>query len=196
YHSRPGYKPPVAAVGWTFCLVSNGFNRPRSILFDQERGLLLVEARFGIKHSKLRYAPHDYKLIHGTILSPDGKPLYASTADRVYARRYDITAGHHRGLRHNHVVNMSNTDHTTRQSSPDVLLSSRVSAANINGDATRQSTSHSQLRAFDIGSLSENSQPFDYATEDTMLRLGLRNYVGVAGEPVTGGIWTVENSAD
>ncbi|KAK1524269.1 uncharacterized protein CCOS01_09356 [Colletotrichum costaricense] len=96
---------------------------------------------------------------------------------------------------------MSNTDHTTRtlllsKKSPGILLVSRGSASNIDEAATRQSTGHSQLRAFDIGSLGENSGPLNFPTEGRMLGWGLRNSVGVAEEPVTGGVWTVENSAD
>ncbi|TID06852.1 hypothetical protein CH35J_000619 [Colletotrichum higginsianum] len=141
------------------------------------------------------------KLNHGIALSPDGKTLYASTVDKVYAWSYDAIEGVVNDSNRTLVANMSNTGHTTRtlplsNKKPGIILVSRGSAANIDQDAARQETGHSQLRAFDIGNLGENSQPFDFTIHGTMLEWGLRNSVGIAEEPVTGGIWTVENSAD
>ncbi|GKT44110.1 uncharacterized protein ColSpa_04291 [Colletotrichum spaethianum] len=210
----PGYKTPVAASGWTFRLVANGLNHPRSILFDQQGALLLVDAGSGIKHLKLiddggtclsvaeeRIIIGSPELNHGIALSANGKILYVSTADKVYAWSYDATAGTVGDFNTTIIANMSNSDHTTRtltlsNKMPNILLVSRGSAANIDEDAARQSNGYSQLRAFDIGSLEENSQPFNFATQGTRLGWGLRNSVGVAEEPITGGIWTVENSAD
>lgn len=53
----------------------------------------------------------------------------------------------------------------------------------------------SQIRAFDIGNLPAG-RPYDYPSEGRLLGWGLRNSVGVAEHPVTGGIFSVENSAD
>lgn len=141
------------------------------------------------------------KLNHGIALSPDGKTLYASTADKVYSWSYDGSGATVGDTNRTLITNMSNTDHTTRtlllsKKSPGILLVSRGSASNIDEAAISQSSGHSQLRAFDIGSLDDNSGPLSFPTQGRMLGWGLRNSVGVAEEPVTGGIWTVENSAD
>ena len=94
---------------------------------------------------------------------------------------------------------MSNSDHTTRtlllsQRSPGLLLVSRGSDSNEDSDAKNKATGHSQLKAFDITKVGD--QPYDFASQGTLLGWGLRNSVGVAEEPLTGGIWSVENSVD
>jgi glucose/arabinose dehydrogenase len=96
---------------------------------------------------------------------------------------------------------MANSDHTTRtlmlsQKAPGILLVSRGSDANEDPDAEDVTTGHSQIRAFDIGSLRADSPAYDFTTQGTRIGWGLRNSVGVAEEPVTGGIWSVENSVD
>lgn len=47
------YTSPIAGGGWTYRLIANGFTRPRSILFDNEGALLVVDANSGVKHLKL-----------------------------------------------------------------------------------------------------------------------------------------------
>jgi glucose/arabinose dehydrogenase len=118
----------------------------------------------------------------------------------VYAWTYDPATGKV-GEKTTLVTNMSNSDHTSRtlllsQKSPGLLIVSRGSASNIDAEAADKASGHSQLKAFDIGALKSGSQPYDFKTAGTLLGWGLRNSVGVAEHPVTGGIWTVENSAD
>jgi glucose/arabinose dehydrogenase len=79
-------------------------------------------------------------------------------------------------------------------SSNNKLLVSRGSNENIDDRASDVSTGVSQIRSFDMETLPET--PFDYATTGTMLGWGLRNSVGVAEEPTTHGIFSVENSVD
>lgn len=66
--------------------------------------------------------------------------------------------------------------------------------------ALQLASGHSQVRAFDISDLPGDSEgrarPYDYPSEGRLLGWGLRNDVGVAEHPVTGGIYSVENSAD
>src|SRR3954452_15436452 len=50
---EPKYAAPVMADGWESRLVVNGLKRPRSILFDTEGALLVVEQRTGIRHLRL-----------------------------------------------------------------------------------------------------------------------------------------------
>ncbi|KAK1590528.1 uncharacterized protein LY79DRAFT_687254 [Colletotrichum navitas] len=142
--------------------------------------LLFSDARSGIKHLTLNddgdtyltvskertidesSEPHDSNLNHGIGLPPNGGFLYASTADRVYAWFYDVIEGIAGDSNRTIVINMHNTDHTTRtlllpNTNTDILLVSRGSVADTDGDAARECTGHSQFCAFDIGSLGENS---------------------------------------
>lgn len=96
------------------------------------------------------------------------------------------------------VTNMSNSDHTTRtlllsQKVPGLLLVSRGSTSNIDPLAEQINSGHSQIKAFNISNV---SQPYDFSNSGTLLGWGLRNSVGVAEHPETGGIFSVENSAD
>jgi glucose/arabinose dehydrogenase len=75
------------------------------------------------------------------------------------------------------------------------MLVSRGSAENMDDLASQVDSGHSQIRAFDLSSLPAG-KPYDYASQGKMLGWGLRNSVGVAEEPITGGIYSVENSAD
>lgn len=93
---------------------------------------------------------------------------------------------------------MSNSDHTTRtlllsRKSPDQLLVSRGSSENIDDDAASITSGHSQIRVFNISSV---PSPYNYASDGHILGWGLRNSVGVAEHPGTGGLYSVENSAD
>lgn len=97
---------------------------------------------------------------------------------------------------------MANGGHTSRtllisEKSPDMLLVSRGSAGNDDRGAEDQATGRSQIRAFNISSFSSRSnlKPFDYL-QGRRLGWGLRNSVGLAEHPETGGIFSVENSAD
>lgn len=95
---------------------------------------------------------------------------------------------------------MSNSDHTTRtlllsRAQPGLLLVSRGSDSNEDADAEQLDSGHSQIRSFNISSLGDNDDPYDFLDGD-VLGWGLRNSVGVAEEPTTGGIWSVENSVD
>ena len=93
---------------------------------------------------------------------------------------------------------MENSDHTTRtlllsQQEPDLLLISRGSTSNLDPLAEELSSGHSQIRAFNLTNMTD---PYEYATDGLRLGWGLRNSVGVAEHPGTGGIYSVENSVD
>jgi glucose/arabinose dehydrogenase len=96
---------------------------------------------------------------------------------------------------------MHNSDHVTRtlllsRKQTGVLLVSRGSAANVDEVAAQLSSGHSQIRAFDVSNLTSSSLPYDYASGGKLIGWGLRNSVGIAEEPLTGGIYSVENGAD
>ena len=95
---------------------------------------------------------------------------------------------------------MSNSDHVSRtlllsRRVNGTLLVSRGSGENMDFSAQEVSSGISQIKAFDINNLPDG-RPYDYASEGTLIGWGLRNSVGVAEHPVTGGIYSVENSAD
>ena len=77
---------------------------------------------------------------------------------------------------------------------PGMLLVSKGSGGNVDSRAQNVSTGVSQIRAFNMTNATDT--PYDYAVQGRMLGWGLRNSVGVAEEPTTGGIFSVENSVD
>ena len=97
------------------------------------------------------------------------------------------------------VSGMSTEDHTTRtlvmsQKVNGTMLISRGSTANVDPSAELLSSGHSQIRAFDLNNITSDGYSFD--TDGLRLGWGLRNSVGVVEHPITGGIYSVENSVD
>jgi len=80
------------------------------------------------------------------------------------------------------------------KSKPDVVLVARGSSGNIDSPTTGQDSGRSQTRMFNIASIL--ATPVDYSKAGDVLGWGLRNSVGLGEDPSTGGIWSVENSAD
>ncbi|EJP67641.1 glucose sorbosone dehydrogenase [Beauveria bassiana ARSEF 2860] len=220
------YPAPVAAQGWSYQLVANGFTKPRGIQFDKDGGLLVIDAGAGLVHLSLKDDGNtcvsvdkkttllaSRELNHGIALTEDGKTLYASSADKVYEWTYDsktVTLG---DANRTIVTNMSNSDHTTRtlllsRKKPGILLVSRGSQSNEDSNAEDLDSGHSQIRSFDLSQLgsgsgsgssssSSSSSVTPYAYLDGhVIGWGLRNSVGVAEDPSSGGLWSVENSVD
>lgn len=130
------------------------------------------------------------QLNQGLALSLDGKTLFVSSVDKVYAYTYDATTG---TATYGKVIigNMANGGHSTRtllisKSNPDLLLVSRGSAGNIDPLAGNISTGHSTIKYFRISDIMNS--PADHAQGGTVLGWGLRNSVGVGEHPITGGI--------
>lgn len=139
------------------------------------------------------------QLNHGLALSDDSKTLYASSPEAVYSWQYDPASQTVSQSNRTLVDNMNTDDHTTRtllipRMVNETLLVSRGSTSNIDPDAEMLSSGHSQIRAFNLGNLTGN--PYDFDVDGLRLGWGLRNSVGVAEHPLTGGIFSVENSAD
>ncbi|KAL2162121.1 hypothetical protein VTH06DRAFT_7906 [Thermothelomyces fergusii] len=211
----PPYSPPVVAKGWKAQLIATGLRRPRGIKFDSKGGLLVIEQGFGLTHLTLNdnggtcvsvakkvSVITDSRLNHGLELSEDGRSLYVSTSEFVDRYDYDpdsVSVGEPTRL----VVNMTNPSggHSTRtlllsKSQPDLLVVSRGSGPNIDPLALDKSTGVSQIRAFNISEAALGENPYNYPSDGILVGWGLRNSVGVAEHPVTGTIWSVENSAD
>lgn len=94
---------------------------------------------------------------------------------------------------------MANNDHATRtlllsQKVPELLLISRGSTSNVDIEAASLSSGRSQIRAFNMTNMTNDA--YDYTTDGMRLGWGLRNSVGIAEHPDTGGIYSVENSVD
>lgn len=121
-----------------------------------------------------------------------------STTEAAYSYSYNpktLAIGSRATL----VNNMTNGDHVTRtllssKKQPGTLIISRGSNDNLDQGTLDIKSGRSQIKAFSVGSTP--SKPYDYASQGRLLGFGLRNDVGVAEHPVTGGIWSVENSAD
>ncbi|KAK1831081.1 soluble quino protein glucose/sorbosone dehydrogenase [Podospora conica] len=206
------YPAPAVHPDFSARLIVGGLTKPRGIIFDKAKNLLVVEAKVGIKRISFSsdngltcLAVGDVKtlvqnrdLTHGIEISPDGKTLYASSASSVFSWTYDAAAGTLTDQR-TLIVNMNNFDHVTRtlllsRKEPEMLLISRGSGENLDRRAADETSGISQLRAFNLSEIT--GSPVNFNTAGRLVGWGLRNSVGVAEHPVTGAIYTVENSAD
>ncbi|KAK3204075.1 hypothetical protein GRF29_106g1591729 [Pseudopithomyces chartarum] len=139
-------------------------------------------------------------LNHGLTLSPDGKTLYASSSSAVYAWDYDASQGRNTSGPREIIGGMGSTDgHPTRtllasRKVPGLLLVSRGSLENVDLSTLNISTGVSTIKAFNVTNITDSS--YNYAEDGLLLGWGLRNSVGVAEEPITGAIYSVENSVD
>jgi len=131
----------------------------------------------------------EQKLNHGIDLSADGKTLFVSSTSTVWAYPYDAAAGTV-GTRKTLVTGMLSGGHSTRtvlasKKDPDLLVVSVGSNGNVDASTSQITYGRSQLRTFSIAKTSQASVAY---TAGTVLGWGLRNSVGVAENPVTGGI--------
>ncbi|KAF2495821.1 soluble quino protein glucose dehydrogenase [Lophium mytilinum] len=207
----PKNAAPSVAPGWDVKVVATGLTSPRGIIFDTSGHLLVVQRNTGIVSlpltdnggscvtaGKPTVVIKDKTLNHGIELSSDGKTLYASSADIVYAWDYDAANSKNTSKPRQIVTGMSTSDHTTRtllvsKQVDNLLLVSRGSTSNLDLEAEDINTGRSQIKAFN---LTNSTGAYDFNTNGLRLGWGLRNSVGVAEEPLTGGIWSVENSVD
>jgi glucose/arabinose dehydrogenase len=138
------------------------------------------------------------QLNHGIELSPDNTILYASSQEAVYAWAYNSETGEVFGDARR-VINLGGDgSHSTRTlllppSDPDFLLVSWGSDGNVDPQARDPTSGYSTVKAFNI---SDTSRVWDYASEGLLVGYGLRNSVGLAQNPVTGGLFSNENSID
>lgn len=205
------YPSPSVADGYVARLVANDLSSPRSIKFDSQGALLVVEANSGIVALSLVDAGQDCvsvgsrktvvnntALTHGIELSPNGDTLYASSADTLWSWDYSASSQTNTSAPRVLIENMSGTDHTTRtlllsKFAPGLMVVCRGSTSNIDFDAADITTGHSQIKAFNLTNLTNT---YDFTSDGLLLGWGLRNEVGIAEEPTQGGIYGVENSAD
>lgn len=204
-------KPSIAS-GYRAALVATGLTDPRSIEFDSAGNLLVVQAGAGIESLQLqddggicvsvkskKTLVQASALNHGLALSQDGRTLYASSAEAAYSWQYDSAGSTLSNTNMSIVTGMNTDDHTTRtlllsQKVDNMLLISRGSTSNIDPAAAMLSSGHSQIKAFNLSNITADG--YSYDTDGLRLGWGLRNSVGVAEHPTTGGIYSVENSVD
>ncbi|KAK4894108.1 hypothetical protein LTR27_007693 [Elasticomyces elasticus] len=205
------YAAPSVAEGYVARLVANNLTKPRGIKFDSQGALLVVEQLSGITAltfvdagqdclsvGSRKTVINDTTLNHGIEFSADGATLYASSPEAVYAWDYSPQDQTNTSEPRILVANMTNSDHTTRtlllpQHAPGLLVVTRGSTSNLDIEAADLSTGHSQVKAFN---LTNQTDTYNFNTDGLLLGWGLRNDVGLAEEPISGGIYTVENSVD
>lgn len=80
---------------------------------------------------------------------------------------------------------------------PGQLLVSRGSQSNLDLAALDITSGISTIKSYNLANITDrNASPYNYPRDGVLLGWGLRNSVGVAEHPVTGGIYSVENSVD
>lgn len=91
---------------------------------------------------------------------------------------------------------MNTDDHTTRTLLVvnGTLIVTRGSTSNVDLATETVSSGRSQIKSFDLGKVTADG--YDFNTEGVLVGWGLRNDVGIAAHPATGGLYSVENSVD
>lgn len=143
---------------------------------------------------------------HGLELSDDGRTLYASSEESVFAWDYDATTGRNTSGPRVIVNRMTGSNHVSRtlllsRVTPGQLLVSRGSQSNLDLEALDIASGISTIKSYNLTNTTNSStdssvSPYNHAESGVLLGWGLRNSVGVAEHPVTGGIYSVENSVD
>lgn len=203
---------PQAAPGVRFKVLANDLNRPRGIVTDSKGNLLVVESGNGIRRIVLNAGAGidtcvssstqlvaESSLNHGIEISSDGKTIFASSSTDVFSYSYDAEKGTV-GNKKNIITGMDQGGHSSRtllipKQNSNLLLVSRGSDGNIDIDTTKIESARSQIRIFKIDQLLRGNSAVRYSNGE-VLGWGLRNSVGVAEDPTTGYIWSVENSID
>ncbi|CAI6339410.1 unnamed protein product [Periconia digitata] len=207
---EPAFQP-TWGTGFSGRVLLNELSAPRGMIFDSLNNLLVVESGTGgvryitladnngtdvcVENSKTLI--NAQSLNHGIEISADGETLFVSSKSTVFAYPYDAAAGTV-GEPKTLITDMSLGGHSTRtlrisKKNPDALIVSVGSDGNIDEETSEEGSGRSQLRVFSIAEITET--PVEY-TAGAILGWGLRNSVGVTEDPVTGGIWSVENSVD
>ncbi|KAL1895488.1 hypothetical protein Sste5346_005296 [Sporothrix stenoceras] len=155
-------------------------------------------------------------LNHGLALSTTPSILLASTADVVYGYAYNAASGTVVGSPKTLVEGTGSSGESADLATRSILLSQKqtltlVVARGIDSDsddlaAIDESAGLGVVRVFDLSSLYTTTStssvipdnPFEFSTASssvsTILGWGIRHAAGLAEHPVTGGIFSTENS--
>ncbi|KAK0643959.1 soluble quino protein glucose/sorbosone dehydrogenase [Cercophora newfieldiana] len=200
------------ASGYTSSVLATGLRTPRGIAMDTEGALLVAEQQGGaVRRLTLKDVGNNVcvdtntvlipsgNTNHGVAVSADGKTIFVSNLQKVTAFPYDPVAGTV-GTAKTIITNMQNNGpHPTRalltsKFSPDSLLVTIGSNANVDTATTAQSAGRCMIKKFSISQIMAN--PTTYTAGGEVLGWGLRNLVGMGEHPIDGGIWSVENGMD
>ncbi|KAH4903227.1 hypothetical protein HBI80_117580 [Parastagonospora nodorum] len=209
----PAHGAPSVAPGFRVQVVANNLRDPRSIQFDSAGGLLVVEQGHGISRLQLsgdgaclrqsgatQVVVDNNEISHGIALSQDGSTLYASTYNHVYRWQYNAQEGRITGNPSTIIENMGENDgHTTRTlllsgKVPSLLLVSRGSQGNLDDNTLDINSGVSTIKAYNVSNVTDTA--YNQPRDGLLLGWGLRNSVGIAEDPVTGAVYSVENSVD
>lgn len=212
---QPSYPAPSLAPGYKAQLIAQNLTKPRGLIFDSDGQLLVVQQQVGITSlsiqdqdgngcltvTKKTDLVDNADLTHGITLSGDGKTLYASSAEAVLSWPYDAAKSTVSGNGSNiiAITGTSDGDHITRtllfaKKQENTLIVSRGSESNVDFNSLDLTTGHCQIKSFAVQNASATPQNFN--TTGKLLGWGLRNSVGVAEHPLTGGIYSVEMGMD
>jgi glucose/arabinose dehydrogenase len=187
----PVYNPSLAS-GWKATKVLGGLTSPRSIVFDSNGNMLVVQSGKGISihaidangcvtSSKMLISQNN--LNHGIQLSADGKTLYASAMTTVYSWSYNAASMSVSGSSSVVVKGMFNGIHSTRTlliapHQPNLLLVSHGSNDNWDYATGNPATGRSVVRVFDLNAIPSGG--YQWATQGWLAGYGMRNEVGIA----------------
>ena len=210
---QPSYPAPSLAPGYKAQLIARNLTKPRGLIVDSDGQLLVVQQQVGI--TSLRIQDQDGCIIvskktdlvmnadltHGITLSGDGKTLYASSAEAVFSWPYDAAKSTVSGNGSTiiAITNTSDGDHITRtllfaKKQKTTLIVSRGSESNVDMASLDLTTGHCQIKSFAVQN--DTTAPQNFNTTGKLLGWGLRNSVGIAEHPLTGGIYSVEMGMD
>jgi hypothetical protein len=179
------------ASGWQATKIAGGLTNPRSIQFDSNGNMLVVQSGKGISYhvmadtgciTSTKMLISSNALNHGIALSADGKTLYASSMTQVYSYPYDATAATV-GTRTTIVTGMFNGgSHVTRTlalspANPNLLVVSHGSNANIDTATSDPKTGRAIVKVFDLTKIPSGG--YKYASDGYNAGYGQRNEVGV-----------------
>lgn len=178
------------ADGWKYTIVGTGMSKPRSVLFDTEGNMLILQAGYGL--SGHTFGPDGcinstktiiqmQQLNHGLALSPDGKTLYVSSSPTAWSYSYDaktMTASNQTVV----IKGMNQGGHATRTlaippNNPNLLIASCGSNANIDDAAVKKETGRAIVKVFDLSKTPAGG--YTYNSQGWYLGYGLRNEVGI-----------------
>ncbi|KAL8723414.1 MAG: hypothetical protein Q9181_007285, partial [Wetmoreana brouardii] len=212
---KPSYPAPSLAPGYKAQLIATNLTKPRGLIVDSNGHLLVVQQEVGItslsiqdqgghclKVSQKTDVVKDAKLTHGIALSGDGKTLYASSVEAVFCWPYDAAKSTARGTGRSivDITNSSDGDHITRtllvaKKQKNTLIVSRGSESNVDFNSLDLTTGHCQIKSFALKQ-NDDSTTQNFNTSGKLLGWGLRNSVGIAEHPLTGGIYSVDMGMD
>jgi glucose/arabinose dehydrogenase len=182
----------LAADGWKATKVAGSLLTPRSVIFDTEGHLLVVESGRGISAHTLDGAGGcvsssslvvtQTNLNHGIALSPDGRTLYASSMAAVFSWPYDPQTRTVSGAATTIVAGMFNGGHPSRtlairSDRPDLLVISHGSLDNFDPASVDPMVGRALMKVFDISEVPAGG--LNYTTDGYFMGIGLRNEVGI-----------------